>query len=773
MPPTREDLRVSRIASLTLVNAMIFHQVLAQRDPRVPTLARIREDPHVAEVLSKAWTFILEEIDYIPIFRLARDILLELIGKPGTDDALRDLATAAMRITGRRAALRHDLMGRIYHRLLADAKYFGAFYTTVPAATLLLKLTLDREHVPIDWSDIDQIRGLRFGDLACGTGTLLKAALQTIVDNHVWARAERQERPDLTGLHRALVEETLWGLDVIPFAIHLAASALALHDPAVPFGEMHLYTLPLSGERPIRLGSLDLLHQRQLGVQADLFGALAGERMTGEGEQRQDIDVPQLDLCVMNPPFTRSVGGNLLFGSAPRAQRRQMQRELGALVRRHDVQASITAGLGSVFTALGTRLVKPGGHIALVLPRALLSGVAWEPTRLLLGTEYAIRYIIVSHEPGRWNFSENTQLSECLIVGQRLCQGEAAEPTKVVNLWSKPTTSIEALTLAERIRKTPGVQLDADGVDELGTNGRKYAEVILCPPERIRAGQWGAEAAFAQTELCRAAHFLAQGTVYVPGRGPCGLVPMCRLGLLGSVGPDRRDIHDGFRLSTSRTAHAAFWGHDTESVQKLDQRPNAYLSPLARAQRGRPLRDARLLWSRAGRLLIAERLRLNTARVVSVRCRRHVLSNTWWPIAITDRERVNAEEIEKILALWLNSSLGILSLVAARVDTEGAWVDLKKPILGAVPVMNPTALTARQRRRIVRAYEDLSGSILRPLPQMDEDDVRLQIDAAITGALDIVDDLTELRRMFSVEPLVIGASGKSGRGGEGWTRTRE
>lgn len=79
-------------------------------------------------------------------------------------------------------------------------------------------------------------------------------------------------------------------------------------------------------------------------------------------------------------------------------------------------------------------------------------------------------------------------------MGRRLQQGEATEPTKVVNLW---ITSIEAFTLAERIRKTPRGQLDADGADELRTNDRRYAEVILCTPERIRAGQWGAEAEFA------------------------------------------------------------------------------------------------------------------------------------------------------------------------------------------------------------------------------------------------------------------------------------
>ena len=43
-----------------------------------------------------------------------------------------------------------------------------------------------------------------------------------------------------------------------------------------------------------------------------------------------------------------------------------------------------------------------------------------------------------------------------------------------------------------------------------------------------------------------------------------------------------------------------------------------------------------------------------------IRTSREVLSNTWWPVACD-------AGMDKALALWLNSSLGILSLVAARV----------------------------------------------------------------------------------------------------------
>ena len=47
------------------------------------------------------------------------------------------------------------------------------------------------------------------------------------------------------------------------------------------------------------------------------------------GAQQEELaTLPDLDLAIMNPPFTRSVGGNLLFGSLPAADRRKLQNEL-------------------------------------------------------------------------------------------------------------------------------------------------------------------------------------------------------------------------------------------------------------------------------------------------------------------------------------------------------------------------------------------------------------------------------------------------------------
>jgi hypothetical protein len=755
MPEMDTDTKVCRIASLTIVNAMIFQQVLATRDQRVKTLARTIEGDHVAEELLQTWTFILEKIDYLPIFSTATEIVRELIGVPDTDSALRRLAQAALRITARRAALRHDLMGRVYHRLLADAKYFGAFYTTVPAASLLLKLTLDPATTGVNWGDVSQVANLRIADLACGTGTLLKAALQTIVENHVRARAEKGELPDLKGIHKVLVEKVLWGLDVVPFAIHLAGSALALHEPDVEFGEMNLITLPIGG-RKRKLGSLELITGgRTLEVQADLFGpATAPARLTGQGLIRDKVTIPLLDLCVMNPPFTRSVGGNLLFGHAPHKERAQMQAELKKRVATKGISANITAGLGSVFVAIGYRLSLPEGRMSLVLPRALLSGVAWTATRRMLGSAYHVSHIVVSHQPGSWNFSENTELSECLIVASRVGPDGTIKPTKVVNLWQKPSSSVEALTVASLLEKVPGASLNAGfGTDELRTPRIKYGEVVEIVADEIRKGNWNEGAAFAQTELCRAAHRLLRGELFVPGAGNIGVIPMTKLKKIADVGPDRRDIHDGFRVTNQPTEYPAFWGHDTTSVQCLGQQPNRHLIALARAKKGRNLRDPQLLWSRAGSLMVAERLWLITTRLVAVRVSEAALSNTWWPVAM-DAPGEERGMLDKVLALWFNSSLGLLSLIAARVDTRGAWVELKKPTLEELLVLDARQLSETVRTDLSSRYDEIARMELQPLPQIATDVTRAHIDEAIAQALGVKDNLSTLRKLLAAEPII-------------------
>jgi hypothetical protein len=509
------------------------------------------------------------------------------------------------------------------------------------------------------------------------------------------------------------------------------------------------------------LGSIDFAYDKRVFVIRDMFGAVRqGKKVSGKGEKEFDhAFLPELDLCTMNPPFTRSVGGNLLFGSLDDSERAKAQTKLKKMVKRYHLQANITAGLGSVFVAIGDRYVKRGGRLALVLPKALVSGVAWAPTRELLAKDYQVEFMVASQDPERWNFSESTSLSEVMLVARKLERGEDAadKSTVVLNLWRNPDTAFEALAIYHTLKSgsaPPGPQ--GQGALEFSLDrsaGReKLGEALAFPWGEVRSWPaWMLPCAFAQSDLIRAAYFITKGELWLPGRKGFAQVHLKPLRDFAVLGPDRRDIHDGFNVCQHATAFPAFWGHDAQAMTNLEQEPNAFLMPLAEAKATRTLRKAEDLWPLAGRIMMGERIRLNTQRLFCLRVSEIVLSNMWWPVSL--KEPFRNEEIEKALTLWLNSTLGLLLVLASRQETEGAWIDFKKPVLEALPVLDLGGLSAGQLGELAGAYDEVCREELRPFPEMAADTVRARIDAAVAQALNLP-DFSVLRRLLAQEPVV-------------------
>ena len=743
------DLRIYRVASLTLVNAMLFQELISQRT-NAKTLRKTLESLDIAGEFNRQWKYIEKEIDFAPIFKVAREILLALPSTPETDKALLRLARSAIKISRNRVALRHDLMGRIFHRLLADAKFFGAFYTKIPAATLLLKLAVGKNDWKVEWEDPARIGQLYIADLACGTGTLLKAAMAAIVDRHIEEAISKGVAVHPDQVHRNLIENSLWGLDVLSSAVHLAAAAIAMHDPSVTVRNMHLYALPLGGSS-LRLGSIDFAMGKTLHVQKTLIGASIGPE-EATTKRKMATTVPLLHICTMNPPFTRSVYGNLLFGGVSEAQRSQLQARLRKVLDESELKANITAGLGSVFVAIADSMMAEDGVLALVLPKAVLSGIAWEPTRLIF-QNYDLQYVISSHEPNNWNFSESTKLSEVLLVLAKKHQDEKT-PTAFINLWNQPKTSIEALAVVQEVqRKTPADLTATSGICEIRTDGKKFGEMSNLSLQEFSNVPWVLPVSFAQTELCRVAFYLSQGEIFLPGLGRVGSFRTVRLSNVATLGPDGRDIYDGFSLTTSPTPYPAFWGHDAEMLDKLTQVSNRYLSPLTEPLPGRHLRDANLLWSRAGTLMLPKELWLATNRVAAVVLPAPGLSNVWWPTKWLSEDALQRAAMECRLALWFNSSLGLFTMLMQRQETRGAWVKFPKAWYERLHVLDLNSLKKNQKKALDDLWEQVQNRDLLPFPQMRADETRKLIDDIFSQVLQIP-PLDELRALLSREPMI-------------------
>ena len=740
-----------RIGCLVLFNALAFQDRLAAANEEVPTvnealgkgIARLRD----------AWRYICDTIDYVPVFELAVNIL-EVLGDGPDDIQAPVIAPLVKAVEDTRRLEGHDLSGRLFHTLLTDAKFTGAYYTSVPAATLLSRLVFHDWPPHIDWSDHEFPASLNVADLACGTGTLLMAVAAEAERRHEDAGGENAAE-----LHKAMVEQALHGYDVQLSAVHFAATSLAMLNPDIQFDRMNLYVMPLGTEgSKVSLGSLDFLGTGEAAVQFALsvedmgVGARGAARVSGGGSRGAAEGVtatlPDLDLAIMNPPFTRSVGGNLLFGSLPAAERRRLQDELSSRLKQR--QASATAGLGAAFVAAAAPKLRPGeGRLALVLPATVCTGPSWEQTRFLIERDFTLDMVIASHDPLRWNFSDSTDLSEALLIATRRPNNDDSveHRTTFVNLWRNPDGVLDAHRVAQAITTTKPAEFEGTGTALLEVDGRHVGETVSIPESRIRRRKW-AGVQFSRADIVRSAfRLLDDGEVWVPGSGSAASIALCRLDDIGQVGPDRRRLVDGFDRTSSVTAYPLVAGHDTEQRKSLICSPDAYLSPLTKPRGGQRPGYGDHLWQQSSRLLVAERLRLDTTRVVAMWSEARVLSNVWWPVQVRDVSH------EKALAVWLNSSLGLLTILAQRTTTEGGWVAMKKADLEELPVLDVRRLSPSQLRTYQNLFDKIAEGDFERLPGMAHCPARRSLDDGMTEILGLP-NLSRLRDLLASEPVI-------------------
>ena len=257
------------IGALLLCNACLLHKRLlkATAIPGVEDLASVARSKSPTTDLVPSWRAILKK-DYTAAFGPALAVLLSLEAGRQAKDAVRMLAECAEELAESLSEMGYDHAGPLYHQILGTAKSDGAFYTKNISALMLARLALS-EHGP-DWSDFGSACGLRMLDPACGTGTLLMAAVKTIKDLGQARGAFKAS--DIESVHKQLVEHSVHGLDVNQYAVQLAATNLTLGAPTVNYKTMHLHVMshgPSSDET--MTGSLELIPEAVYGRQPNLI----------------------------------------------------------------------------------------------------------------------------------------------------------------------------------------------------------------------------------------------------------------------------------------------------------------------------------------------------------------------------------------------------------------------------------------------------------------------------------------------------------------------
>ena len=731
LPKRKEDLRAaSLVAALMLSNAALLHQRL-RLVPALKGVSLLEEaqiDPDKApSVIRAAWEAILD-IDFHPVFSPALAVLSALEDK-NAKEPLRWIIDEAISLADELASLRFDHAGPLYHRLLASARYDGSFYTNHVSVVLLARLALSEESA--NWSNVDSLANLKIIDPACGTGTLLMAAMHTIRDRHEKAMGP-QDNSDV--LHLSLVEDVLFGLDVNRHGVQLAACNLTLGNPRVDYSRMNLFTMrhgPQTGGRAMA-GSLEFLVTAQ--KQGTITSFVAPLPTTGDlGAEQVEAGAGstlpmtnQFDVVIMNPPFTRNDIRNRQYSSADRRALQEREIEIAEFLATQDRSASAAidqTGVRTFFTPLADLLLKQScASFASVVPTTALTSASGIPERKFLADRFQIETIVTSHDPNRINFSENTDIHESLLIARR--PHDERGPARFISLARMPVDSHEAILLSDLINRNEG----------LGDWGTEH----LWPWPRMRSGDWRA-AQFYDGSLATALHDLEAlaGTVLTPA------------GLLCHIEPGGQRVRDAFVRQPPPDAPwtaPTLWDHST----KFQNTMNAQAETLSAPKQGH-VDYAKYLFGKASQLLVVNRLRTNTVRVTACYASQPLLGSSWVPV----RPFAPNPDLEHALCAWWNSTPGILTFLNCRAKgldyARFALASLRSllvPDPGRVDI-SPLADAFRMSRT----------DLIEPWPRLGDCQVRAVLDQAAAQVLRIDGrTIAGWRRSIAREPTVSGKS---------------
>ena len=682
--------------------------------PWPPAMAQqcANSDTNIAD-FRQAWDLILA-LDYKPIFQTGRAALGACPPEPAVSTAISEVAAAALKASENIASLRHDLLGRIFHTVLDSARYDGSFYTTTPAATLLAALAITESMC--DWQDPAAVARLRITDPACGTGTLLMAAAERIRDLNPRLR-------DDAVFSAALIEQVLAGYDVNLTATHMAATTLGLLSPSTQFQKMKIWRslLGVDADGVAHLGSLEFLDQKPMLMPWPNGGSKATQV---NGDAAADMAEPS-DLVIMNPPFTRSDIRHDQFTNQEERKLKDREKEL------FDGKPVHLSSNGGAFLFLAESICKAdSGVIAAILPLMAATANSGQGIRCYLAGKFHIDTIVTSHDQERIYFSENTRIGEMLLVCRRWDKKRGQKPpTRVVNLARNPATPVDAFNVAIAL---------ADG----NASQQGYGTVQQWPEPLIAAGDWGA-VQFLSPYLCNRFLALKGGELF----------PIAELGEVALVGPEGRRIRDAFTRSDlpGSEGMTALWEHNTEVTQRMAAQLDSHIIPkAARAHL------ASNYWQQRSTLLLPSRMRLNTARTLSVRLEFPAVGSSWSPCNFSG-PGAERENWEKAICVYLNSSLGALAMLGNRSNRAPSYPRFSIDDMRNFPVPDFAALGGPAVSQLAAAYDQYANAVLLPLPQMNDCPARRALDTAVVAALGLdAEEVGSIRRQLAMEPSVTG-----------------
>lgn len=439
-----ETLRLG--AAFLFVNQIFFYVLLskaaeeANRSQEYPPIAEndIGSPHRLHDVYFKR----VHEKNYEPIYGIR---LAPFFKGAEITDACRNVVRAIVALAPKFD--RRDLAGQVFQTLIPFSirKPLGAHYTNPRAAEFLARLAIETGDTTVF-------------DPACGSGTLLVASYQ-----------RKMELAEVLNenLHHRFVEHDITGTDAMAFAAHLAAVNLALQQPLMNTDHVRIATTDSTSLAPGKVveATEDVLPSGlRTATLEDDFTAGRSPRKRGpvgmRGAPVRAFTVDQVDLVIMNPPFTSWYNMQESYRDGLKRRFTEYNKDFGRILAGKPSQQAF-------FILLADRLIRPGGKLAAVLPLTTLTGRTFQALTQFLLNNYTITHIVVGL--GRASFSEDTSFTECLLIAKKTPPRKNSEFVLIGSL--KPPT--------EWTHETIRSMTDADRTDYATT--KQFPQTLLSP----------------------------------------------------------------------------------------------------------------------------------------------------------------------------------------------------------------------------------------------------------------------------------------------------
>jgi type I restriction-modification system DNA methylase subunit len=752
-------------AAYLLVNQLLFYHLLSKSRPN--DFGEMDEEKiHSLKDLQEYFDKVLE-IDYRPTFgfniatRLPKETL----------DPLKETINIIKALKPEK--IQQEILGKIFHDLIPFEvrKAVAAFYTNNEAGALLAKLSIH--------ADTDKV-----ADLACGSGTLLVSAY-----HQKKKLIEMKGRAFAPKDHVRFLEQDLTGVDVMPFAAHLAAVHLSLQAPLYETQRVRLAVWD-STEETVRPGEviptisrelrkayanpkLDFFSDQKARSQFSDEAYIKKGSVTSEGVGGDSFPLERVDVVIMNPPFTR--------------QERLPEEYKSKLADRFKQYSDVLTGqvgLHGYFVLLADTFLKDDGRMAFVLPATVLRLQSLEGIRKFLVKNYRLEYIITTEQ--RSAFSEAARFREMLLIATKTKKGLNVSKCLFVNLKRIPVDAADSDFLADEMISSRSASQELDDADlstrlveqsqlEISTENwfgkisTQVAESLL----DVCSQQAGDKLQTLQTLLDSRKGKIVRGIEHWTGKP----VSVSSAFILSSerhalkkddrwilketrtdsvlvkdrlvdveIGVPKKAIIPALRRPTGLQSVDVSEDTDFAIVSRFAGDSDFFFKDLV--EKGSNLSSYVKKWrnyleSRKTNLLVSRRFDISAPNTAALAFFSDVSLSPckmFWAIQGLD------ENYSKILALWFNSTINIAQILSKRAETRGAFMGLDQYILQEFFVLDPSRIGPLHKEQLIKVFSQIAKTKLPSIIEQlkTKNSVRRAIDLAILEALEIKGNHEEL-----------------------------